>query len=407
MTLLWLGLGLALGSGIINVASYLFGPGARPRLAPAIPGLGVGLQAAAYALTLLRLPYAGLPYLLKLGLALVLGRRFEAAWDWPALAALRLGGEALNWGLTTWLLWQFAAAGPPDGAWLAQLAAGAELVRLLLEKGQMLVSAGWQRLPHQRLAAALPACPPRWARAYQRYYRRSEAARLAYLARLLRRWRASDPSAAVALAYVRDFALGPPGSTLRVGRVRQVAQGLIWVQPGWSSDPWLLIGLALRRSPWLFDPRHLRRPFYYRSEANPRATRLVLSLAHWSPPFALYQLGHEIKAARFELFFRLGRALGLDLEAPVLADGTYQFDPLLKWLRARLGQTAAPPPPLWTPAAALADLAREPGAAALSAAAIATRYTFPLSYVEEVLLPALRQKAASVAATVSGTSHWG
>ena len=76
----------------------------------------------------------------------------------------------------------------------------------------------------------------------------------------------------------------------------------------------------------MFDPRYLRRPFYYMTEANRLATLFVLQHARYSPSFALFQFGHEIRVARLHFFYVILRRTGLDIEEKVMADGTFQFD---------------------------------------------------------------------------------
>lgn len=419
LLLFWLGLVLTLFISIINGVCYLWltptlatPPLGRGRMVPA--WLVAGLQGSAYLLTLLRLPFCVLPYLAKAILYLSLGARFGGWWQALPTQALRALGDAANWGLLTLLLQGWVSNLPFWVKDLITLVIGAELVRLLLEKGQMAVSGVWQCLPHRWLALRWRAGPwRRWARRYTSYYRLSPEQRCAYLLRWLRRWpaAAADAAASVAAAkvrYVRALRLVAPTVDLRAGQVRDVARGEVFVHAQWSNDPWLIVGLILRRSPWLFDPRYLRRPFFYRTEANPRATQLVWQYALYCPPFALYQLGHELKAARFELFYRVGRWLGQAWEAPVQADGTYLFDPLLRWFGGGLGYAPSiPQHPLWSEAEVLAAARARPEIAQLSAEALAARYTFPLVYVESVLLPALRQVAANASATTSGTSQCG
>lgn len=397
------GLGLSVMAIIISGGFYLAGP-PRPAGPPLYVGrrarrwLAAGLHAGAYLLTILRLPFGVLPYVGKIVLALLAGARFEAVWECPAVQILRGLGDGLNLGLTAALL----AAGP---AWLqpaAQTSLAAEIVRLGLEKGLMAMSALWQALPHRRLAAWARQSGRPGLRAYAAYYGRAEAGRLAYLGVVLQAWSAAEPEAAARLRYVRGWRVVADRQALRAGRVRDVAGGDLFIHARWTNDPWLLLGLALRRGPWLFDPRCLRRPFFYRSEANPRATRFVLENFHYSPPFAVYQLGHEIKAARFELFFRAARWLGRELEAPVAADGVYRFDPALRWLRERLGAPPARPAGQLLSAAEMRAACNDP---AVPAAVWAARFTVPQLYVEEVLLPP--QACAKTEATVSGVSQCG
>ena len=202
----------------------------------------------------------------------------------------------------------------------------------------------------------------------------------------------------------RGFVVVPDRLSLRAGVVRDVATGEIFIHHAWLNDPWLLIGQALRRAPWMFDPRFLRRPFYYRAEANPVATRFVLQHTLLTPPYAWYQFGHEIKASRFTWFFRFAQRFDRMWEQPVRADGSYEFDPLLHWLdRTHADRSSRP---LWTENQVMARQAFDP---LLTTLELAERYTYPLKYVEEVLYPRLLQlKAeASAAATDSGASHCG
>lgn len=388
------GIGLLL-LGIIDGVCYgLQTPALTPapkagewrRLVAAIP------HGAAYGFALLRLPFCLVPYGAKLVLWLVLNERFGLVWHHRWMQGIRLLGDGVNFLLIAY--WLMAL-----GAW-GELLITAEFLRLVLEKGQMLVSATWQQLPHRALAERFRVCPWTWVRSYCHYYRKTDAARLTYLLRVLRCWSRADGDTAQKLRYVRAFRMVDSTCDLRTGQVRHVALGEIFIHAQWSNDPFLLIGLALRRSPWVFDPRYLRRPFYYRTEANPHATRFVLENAHFSPPFALYQLGHEIKAARFELFYRACGWFGVKLEAPVQADGTYAFDPLLQWFAQRMGRAISPPKPaLHTDVDVQAAAKHQP----LLVEQIAVEYTYPVLYVEEVLSHAFNNDSA----TTSGTSQCG
>ncbi len=410
-----IGLGLTLITlvSIINAACYLWlMPNSFSHRLPLSSSwrraMGDLLHAIAYELTIFRIPFSIFPYLVKACLWLLFGPRFEASWRRRSFQVVRGLGDLVNWGITSRWLLTATSTGPVWLAALVWITIGAEAIRLVLEKGQMLVSLVWQALPHRRLATGLQASPLRHlARRYIYYYRRNTQDRFALVHRWLRGWAARDNMVAAQLSYVRGFRIVPSDVDLSTGLVRDIARGEILVHERWSNDPWLLVGQALRRGPWLFDPRHLRRPFYYRTDANPRATRFVLQQALYTPPFALYQLGHEIKAARFELFFRITRALGMNLEALVCANGAYRFDPLLTWLSAGLSQAALPLyRPLWTEAEALSDLALNSNVT-MTADGLAAHYNFPLSYVNEVLLPAALQAKLSAAETASGASQCG
>jgi hypothetical protein len=200
---------------------------------------------------------------------------------------------------------------------------------------------------------------------------------------VLRTLKTVEPEVAQKLAYFTGFRLVPDTLNLRAGRVRDVARGEIFIHLGWLNDPWLLKGLALRRTPWIFDPRWLRRPFYYRTEANPLVTCFVLRHWKYCPPYAWYQFGHQIKAARYKLFYELCRGLWRNLETPVLCDGAVEPEPLLHfWFK--LGRARRP---LWSETEvrqAVTDMPVE-----VSSEEIAVRFTLPLLYVKEVLRPRL------------------
>jgi len=361
------------------------------------------LSQCAYGLALMlsvvRLPFALLPYCGKLSTFFVLRTHFEHLWMQPSIQGVRLAGDFLNVPLTLGAF-AFISRSSHLPLWLT-ISAGAEIIRLTAEKGSMMFSAVWQQLPHRRLAQALPFLPR-----YVDYYSRTAEDRLTCLYRALTVCTSVDQAAARKLAYFHAFRSVPDRLPLRTGLVRDVATGEVLIHNAWINDPWLLIGQALRRAPWLFDPRFLRRPFYYRTEANPAATRFVLQYAFLSPPYAWYQFGHEIKAARYTWFFRLARWFDRTWEKPVQADGSYEFDPLLRWLdRTRPDRSARP---LWTDDEVIADVL-ERGALnpVLPALELAERYTYPLKYVEEVLRPRLLQAmaAATAAATGAGASQ--
>ena len=200
---------------------------------------------------------------------------------------------------------------------------------------------------------------------------------------MLKRHATQDSELARKLAYVHAFHIVPEQVGLRAGHVRDVARGEIFIHRRWTNDVWLLWGQVLRRSPWIFDPRYLRRPFYYRTESNRLMTLCVLQHARYSVPYAIFQFGHEIKAARYDAFYRLGQWLGFKLEGEVRADGTYEFDPLIRWLRQESSATAYP---LWTDDETIHHILTQcSNGETVSALDIAVRYTYPLKYVEEVL----------------------
>ncbi|MBI5297702.1 MAG: hypothetical protein HY869_19670 [Chloroflexi bacterium] len=341
-------------------------------------------------LSLLRLPFAVLPYLIKLALRYFLKDAFEAFWSQYSVQAVRTAGDFFNLGCTAWIFYLFLASHSPS--WLALLvdiSAAAECVRLITEKGIMILSAFWQALPHRRIAQWMRGRTySRPLQRYASYYVLTDAQRLERSMRRLKalvKLRGTDQTAAK-MRYVTAFRIVPDGLGLRSGAVRDVARGEIFVHAGWSSNPDLLRGIALRRSPWIFDPRYLRRPFRYRTEANHLMTLLVFENACLCPLFAIYQFGHEIKSARYEIFFQFFRWSGVEIEPTVRANGTNRPDIVARILVSGWAKATTTPRPLWRDGEVIADLDGQPLPSAL---AIAERYTFPVKYVREVLIPKL------------------
>jgi undecaprenyl-diphosphatase len=379
-------------------AYFLFVPSVEARAITPRTAWRVGGSLAlwlAAILAVLRLPCALVPYLAKLLLHAICGFRYKTARNGYLIEAIGIVGDVANLVLITGLV--LLLVRPPGPTLLGTalyLPLGAEFVRLYCEKGQMVVSAIWQVLPHRAIAAKILARRTRRAQGgclarYCRYYALTDEARLEYVVAVLKRRAALDAEVADRLAYLEAFRLVPRSHSLRSGHVRDVAAGEVFIHRDWTNDPWLLIGQALRRTPWIFDPRYLRRPFRYRSQANPLVTHFVLQSARYSPPYAIYQFGHEIKAARFALFYRACRWIGRDIEEPVRAEGIHNFDPLLLRLIGRSDQLglADDQRSLWTEIDALADLRQRVLAGErLSVQAIAERYTFPRKYVEDVLI---------------------
>lgn len=341
-------------------------------------------------LSLLRLPFAVLPYLLKLALQYFLKDAFEAFWIQYSVQAVRTAGDFFNLGCIAWIFYLYLASHLPS--WLALLvsiSAVAECVRLITEKGIMILSAFWQALPHRRIAQWMRGrIYSRPLQRYASYYVLTDAERLERsMSRLkaLVKLRGTDQTAAK-MGNVTAFRIVPDGLGLRSGAVRDVARGEIFVHAGWSSNPDLLRGIALRRSPWIFDPRYLQRPFRYRTEANHLMTLLVFENARLCPLFAIYQFGHEIKSARYEIFFKVFRWSGVEIEPTVCADGINRPDVVARILVSGWAKATTTQRPLWRDGEVIADLDGQPLPSAL---AIAERYTFPVQYVREVLIPKL------------------
>lgn len=352
----------------------------------------------AHVLAVYRLPFAFIPYLAKLGVCLLLRRRFLPYWNSYAFQAVRLAGDFLNLGITTaGVSILLNALGSENLAALFTVSVGAEYIRLLSEKGQMVFSGFWQLIPHRQIAQTIiqrQASSKHWEQLagwlvdYCQYYALDDSERITYIVSVLHH--IGTTAVAERMAYLRTLRIVPAHVNLRAGHVRDVARGEVFIHRRWTNDPWLLVGQALRRTPWIFDPRYLRRPFYYRTEANCLVTLFVLQNACYSPPYGWYQFGHEIKAARYDLFYSLSRWLGMNVERLVTADGIAEFDRLIRQLGVAphddVTQTVARA--LWADEEVVIDVtARLAQGRSISGLAIATRYTYPLKYVEEVLLP--------------------
>jgi hypothetical protein len=354
------------------------------------------LYFVARALAIPRLVFVPIPWVAKRCVALVLRSSYQRCWNSSAFQALRLAGEVLHLWLVLVIFGRvMLPSAPVLITILLTLALSAELLRLIAQRGQMVVSALWQALSHRAFACTLEqllstnrrlAWLMRPFRRYCAYYRLNDNERLRYILRTLRALAAADRETARRLSYLTAFRIVPDTVNLRAGHVRDVARGEVFIHRRWTKDPWLLIGQALRRAPWMFDPRYVPRPFSYRTQAQPMATRFVLRNARYSPPFAWYQFGHEIKAASHEIGYRALGWLGWNLEPAIDADGIYPFDRSPHLPGAARSNRAL----LWADAAVIADVRQRLAAGeALSNSAIAAQYTYPQCYVEEVLLPVL------------------
>jgi hypothetical protein len=363
-----------------------------------------GAMWISYALSVMRLPFAIVPYLTKLLIFLLAREHFYRWWrDSYPVQLVRLIGDVVNLPLTAIVLREIA----PDGLrWVVDASMMAEGIRLISEKGQMLISAGWQMLPHREMARWVQSV--RWLpmMRYAAYYALDDDQRMGYVLRSMRERAAMDSDAARRFGYTVGFRIVPESHGLRAGHVRDVARGEVFIHRRWTNDPFLLIGQAMRRGAWLFDPRYLRRPFRYRSESNRIATLFVLTCARYAPPFGWYQFGHEIKVARYSAYHRVLRWVGITLEQPIRQDGTYVFDQVLWRIGGMMGWTDCEPTPSMR---SDAEVIVEIGGEELSTQEIAERYSYPLCYVEEVLMPMLyaRNAAAISEAVASGASQCG
>src|SRR5215208_1883921 len=102
----------------------------------------------AYILSLLRLPFALIPYLIKLSLLLSLRDSFTKFWNIYCVQLIRGFGDFINFVMLGMLFSKFYEA---SDSWTLRtilvLSIAAEVMRLTTEKGTMLLSALWQLLP--------------------------------------------------------------------------------------------------------------------------------------------------------------------------------------------------------------------------------------------------------------------
>ena len=227
------------------------------------PTLGTVAYIVAYPLTILRLPYALMPYLIKTLIWFVIGPKREKYWSYRFPQFLRTLGDWANLVVTTALLsalldWIIGAA---DATPIISISLLVEYIRLMAEKGQMLFSAAWQLLPHRCFATTIltgrSSILHRHLRAYIQYYHLSDADRIAAVEMTIAEYAARHRSAHDKLRYFRGFKVVPNNHPLWSGNVRNVASGLVYIHASWTSEPWLLLGQALRRGSWVFDPRIL------------------------------------------------------------------------------------------------------------------------------------------------------
>jgi hypothetical protein len=260
---------------------------AAPRQPSTLDGvIGTAAYRLAQVLALLRLPLTLLPYVAKLLLHFALPIGYKTKRRSEIVELFGIIGDVANLGLTTIVVTTtLGETRPAPLVYLAYLPLAAEGIRLVCEKGRMCSSAIWQIMPHRQVAKRIAIIDQPSCRAwrilhplsrYRRYYLLTDDDRLSYTLASLKREAALDPPAAHVLTYVQGFRIVPTAHSLRAGWVRDVAAGEIFVHRRWTSDPDLIIGQALRHSPWLFDPRHLERPFRYRGDSNRLGTLLVL-----------------------------------------------------------------------------------------------------------------------------------
>jgi hypothetical protein len=142
------------------------------------------------------------------------------------------------------------------------------------------------------------------------------------------------------------------------------------------------------------------------------ATLFVLEHARYSPPYAIFQFGHEIRVARLHLFYGLLRLVGADVEEKVSADGTFQFDQFIIYLARRLGDHRPKQRYLYADDEVAEDiLCGYHENETITAEEVASCYTYPVKYVQEVLLEKIeatraRRKADNPSTSREGTSPY-
>ena len=290
----------------IELTFYMFlipDPSQKPlHVRPLDKHLGNIAYITAYILSLLRAPLGILPYLAKLFIFFLLKIRYESARSTYSREVINMLGDLVNLALTAVLV--FGTTGLPglqSPIFILYLPIAAEIVRLITERVPITFSAIWQLVPHRSIARAVQLHQQSnlfcqcfaWCFArYCRYYALSDAGRARYLLQALKKRAVFDSDMSRRLEYLHAFRIVPLRHGLRSGSVRHVARGEVFIHSTWTNDPWLLAGTAIRRAPWMFDPRYLRRPFYYMTEANRLATLCVLQHARYSLPYAVFQFGH-------------------------------------------------------------------------------------------------------------------
>jgi hypothetical protein len=329
-------------------------------------------------LSILRIPFAVIPYFVKVLLYLALRKRFKEAWNSNIFQYTRIMGDILNLGVS-FLFWESLL--PGRALPLLLPAALAECIRLVLEKGFIVFSILWQHLSLKSISRQLQKFGLK--NDWLSYYSLTMDEKKNALQRTVRYWAETDPR----FRYFSHFKIVSPSAHLRTGSVRGITHGEIFIHETWLNDPWLCLGICARRSAWIFDPRYLSRPFYYRSQANHFMTEFVLEHASLFPPFAFYQFGHEVKSARFGIFFKWMRVFGLELEEYVQKDGVYLFDPFITYIGHRLGIEERPKViPIQDDIVAIYETkAKIEQGEKINPIMVAEEFSYPLLYVEEVL----------------------
>ena len=357
------------------------------------------IYGVAYFFGILRIPFIVLPYICKLICFFTFQEKFKDYWNLYSIQIIRLCGDFANFVLTYYLMLELYSFFPqPILFILIHFFVGAELLRLSAEKVPMIFSGIWQKLPHKKFAclshsincAKQSTFLAKILFRYCAYYCQCDHKKREQIIQVIKQLFEYEQEIIHKLDYVTCFTVFPNTYSLRAGSVRHVACGEIFIHKGWVNDPWLLMGQLMRRSPWIFDPRYVQRPFFYRTETNRLATLFVFGQGFYNLPYVCYQFGHEIKVARYDMFFRLFRLMGLELEDYVNKNGDYDFDPLIRWLARKVGikVMAEQMGRMQTDDEVLKDICSMfPSQPILDELEIAVKYTYPLLYVQEVLHP--------------------
>src|SRR5260221_3487547 len=188
----------------------------------------LGLYGLAYMLSLLRLPFATLPYCVKLFGALALKKHYAVSHYLALVEAMRALGDFVNWGLGVVIMERIWISFPSIKVVL-YASIGAEALRLFAEKGQIVVSACWQFLPHRQVANFLSqklsqhepqSTLSKHVLRYCQYYALDDENRIQYILNTLRCYAGNDPEAVAKLAYLTTLRIVPSSQGMRGGHVR-------------------------------------------------------------------------------------------------------------------------------------------------------------------------------------------
>lgn len=359
--------------------------------------IGIVSYCVSYLFSIIRAPLAFAPYITKLVITFVLRSNYRPTVSTYSREFINFLGEVVNVLSSVYLVHLLAMRQVHNTLiTTANIVIFAELVRMITERVPGGISALWQIAPHRTWAHTarrvsetnvLPGFVQKMLHRYSIYYALHDTDRVIYMLSWLSSKSQEDGDIETVMKYVNGLTIVPDTQSLRAGRVRDVANGIILIHRRWLNDPWLIAGQVIRRSPWVFDPRYLRRPFYYRTQSNRLATLSVMKHANICLPFAVFQFGHEMRVARFDLFYRVCRVIGRDFEHKVNEMGEFGFDQFINWLdRTIFKHDSMISRNIWTDEEAIHDIINNGGTGKLDAMYIAEKYCYPILYVREVLL---------------------